>query len=123
MPPRPAPALAGILALLLIPALAPSLHGDDPLDPSLAARAADAICGFEDRANGGFGGAPKFPQPVMLELLEAAAADRPALLDVVERALDGMSIGGLFDHVGGGFHRYAVDATWTVPHFEKMLYD
>ena len=93
------------------------------LEPSLAARAADAICGFEDRANGGFGGAPKFPQPVMLELLEAAAADRPALLDVVERALDGMSIGGLFDHVGGGFHRYAVDATWTVPHFEKMLYD
>jgi len=81
-----------------------------------------------DRTNGGFGGAPKFPQPVYLELLLAVrdSADdntRQAADVALRHALDRMMVGGIHDHVGGGFHRYAVDATWTVPHFEKMLYD
>ncbi len=93
------------------------------LDAAILERAADALRSFEDREHGGFGGAPKFPQPVYLRLLEAASVARPALASAVDRALEAMALGGLFDHVGGGFHRYAVDATWTVPHFEKMLYD
>ena len=100
-------------------------HSSEPasIDASLLDRAADGLRSFEDREHGGFGGAPKFPQPVYLRLLEAASQTRPALVSAVDRALEAMSLGGLFDHVGGGFHRYAVDATWTVPHFEKMLYD
>ncbi len=82
-----------------------------------------------DATNGGFGGAPKFPQPVYLEMLldaRAAAGDeatRVAIDKALRHTLDRMAVGGLFDQVGGGFHRYCVDATWTVPHFEKMLYD
>jgi uncharacterized protein YyaL (SSP411 family) len=82
-----------------------------------------------DRVHGGFGGAPKFPQPVFLEFLldlRAAAADdatRDAIDQAVRRTLDRMAIGGVFDQVGGGFHRYSVDERWLVPHFEKMLYD
>jgi hypothetical protein len=82
-----------------------------------------------DKTNGGFGGAPKFPQPSFCTFLldaRAKAADEPTL-DAIDRAvrttLDAMLIGGIHDHAAGGFHRYAVDATWTVPHFEKMLYD
>ena len=74
--------------------------------------------GSFDGANGGWGAAPKFPQASLLEFL--LARDRP------QAALTGlyaMAAGGIHDQVGGGFHRYAVDATWTVPHFEKMLYD
>jgi uncharacterized protein YyaL (SSP411 family) len=84
---------------------------------------------IHDRAEGGFGRAPKFPQPVYLRLLlecRRAAADpetRGAIDGAVLRTLEAMSLGGMHDHVGGGFHRYSVDATWTVPHFEKMLYD
>lgn len=81
-----------------------------------------------DRAQGGFGGAPKFPQPAFLDLLldlRSGADDdtRNAIDHALRFTLDRMAIGGLFDQVGGGFHRYCVDATWTVPHFEKMLYD
>jgi len=81
-----------------------------------------------DRINGGFGGAPKFPQPVYLQyLLDVRAITDPqtqeAIDAVVRKTLDSMAIGGINDHAGGGFHRYAVDAVWTVPHFEKMLYD
>lgn len=81
-----------------------------------------------DRAQGGFGGAPKFPQPVFLDLLlqlRSGADDptRDAIDHALRLTLDRMAVGGLFDQVGGGFHRYCVDATWTVPHFEKMLYD
>lgn len=82
-----------------------------------------------DRAQGGFGQAPKFPQPVFIEFLldarESAADDATgdAIDQAVRGTLDAMMIGGLFDHLAGGFHRYCVDAHWTVPHFEKMLYD
>lgn len=82
-----------------------------------------------DRVNGGFGAAPKFPQPVFLDLLldvRQSAGDeatRDALDGAIRLTLDRMACGGLADHVGGGFHRYCVDAAWIVPHFEKMLYD
>ncbi len=73
---------------------------------------------FDDR-HGGFGGAPKFPQAPVVEFLLTQRAGRELALST----LRAMAAGGIHDHVGGGFHRYAVDATWTVPHFEKMLYD
>jgi len=75
----------------------------------------------------GFGGAPKFPTPSNLWLLLAAAegGDRlaPAAADMLHASLDQMARGGIFDQLGGGFHRYATDRAWRVPHFEKMLYD
>jgi uncharacterized protein YyaL (SSP411 family) len=80
--------------------------------------------GFDPR-HGGFGGAPKFPRPSeLLFLLEASAftGDRRARAMALE-TLNAMAMGGMRDHVGGGFHRYSVDAEWRVPHFEKMLYD
>jgi uncharacterized protein YyaL (SSP411 family) len=78
-----------------------------------------------DAVHGGFGRAPKFPQPVTLELLlrqHLRTGDEAALAMCV-RTLDRMAAGGLRDHLGGGFHRYSVDERWLVPHFEKMLYD
>ena len=93
------------------------------LPASLPAQVAQALLRFEDTTHGGFGGAPKFPQPCYLRLVREAAHELPTLQPTVTRALNGMVSGGLFDQVGGGFHRYCVDATWTVPHFEKMLYD
>ncbi|HEU5106642.1 MAG TPA: thioredoxin domain-containing protein [Solirubrobacterales bacterium] len=71
-----------------------------------------------DPRNGGFGGAPKFPPASSLELLMARGET-----EVVERTLDAMLAGGIYDQLGGGFARYSVDAIWLVPHFEKMLYD
>jgi uncharacterized protein YyaL (SSP411 family) len=80
-----------------------------------------------DAANGGFGGAPKFPPSSALLLLWAQAARGGTWStkagDMAAATLKAMAAGGMYDQVGGGFARYAVDATWTVPHFEKMLYD
>ncbi len=78
-----------------------------------------------DRVYGGFGGAPKFPTPHNLNfLLRWHRRDpRSQASDMVEKTLDSMRAGGMFDQVGFGFHRYSVDAQWLVPHFEKMLYD
>lgn len=82
-----------------------------------------------DPTHGGFGPAPKFPQPVFLDLLQDARAisgseETTAAIDHALRlTLTRMAEGGMFDQVGGGFHRYSVDEHWTVPHFEKMLYD
>jgi uncharacterized protein YyaL (SSP411 family) len=89
-------------------------------EPGLLDTAVAAIAEHEDRLHGGFGGAPKFPQPSAIELLLARGGDAadPAL-----RALRAMARGGIYDQLGGGFARYAVDAAWVVPHFEKMLYD
>ena len=78
-----------------------------------------------DPTHGGFGGAPKFPQPVTLELIlrfHARTGDDHAL-SMVTHTLRKMARGGMHDQLGGGFHRYSVDARWLVPHFEKMLYD
>ncbi|HYZ10788.1 MAG TPA: thioredoxin domain-containing protein [Actinomycetota bacterium] len=86
----------------------------------------EALAGLRtafDEEWGGFGGAPKFPQPITLELLLRWHRRGWDTLDMVTRTLDRMAAGGIHDHVGGGFHRYAVDRTWLVPHFEKMLYD
>jgi hypothetical protein len=78
-----------------------------------------------DSKNGGFGGAPKFPPHGGLSvLLETSRAGRDArALDMVVRTLDAMARGGIYDQIGGGFHRYSTDEKWLVPHFEKMLYD
>ncbi|HUT30619.1 MAG TPA: thioredoxin domain-containing protein [Sedimentisphaerales bacterium] len=78
-----------------------------------------------DGTYGGFGGAPKFPQASNLSMLLAywrRTGDARALA-MVEKTLDAMAKGGIYDHLGGGFHRYSTDARWLVPHFEKMLYD
>ena len=86
---------------------------------------AERLLGVVDPEQGGTKGAPKFPQTPLLELFWRAArhrAGRPAA-DAVLLTLDRMSRGGIWDHVGGGFARYAVDDHWLVPHFEKMLYD
>ena len=83
-----------------------------------------------DSREGGFGSAPKFPRPVNLQfLLHLAAEKEPNQLDADTArgmalfTLRKMAAGGMHDHLGGGFHRYSVDAEWHVPHFEKMLYD
>ncbi|MGH2548756.1 MAG: thioredoxin domain-containing protein, partial [Thermomicrobiales bacterium] len=77
-----------------------------------------------DGAHGGFGSAPKFPQASVLEfLLHAAKRGNERARAMLETTLDQMAAGGMYDQIGGGFHRYAVDAIWLVPHFEKMLYD
>ncbi|MGC9397266.1 MAG: thioredoxin domain-containing protein [Anaerolineae bacterium] len=78
-----------------------------------------------DPAHGGWGGAPKFPQPMALEFLlryHHATGD-PSALSMVTQTLEAMARGGIFDQIGGGFHRYTVDANWLTPHFERMLYD
>jgi uncharacterized protein len=98
--------------------------GEGPPGTELLAAAVPAIeVGF-DAVHGGWGTAPKFPQPMTIELLlrRAAAGDARAL-PIARRALDRMAAGGIFDQLGGGFARYSTDAAWLVPHFEKMLYD
>ncbi|MEJ7860191.1 MAG: thioredoxin domain-containing protein [Pyrinomonadaceae bacterium] len=78
-----------------------------------------------DAVNGGFGGAPKFPPPMSLEFLLRyyQRTNNKNALKMVEKTCQKMASGGIYDHLGGGFHRYTVDAIWLVPHFEKMLYD
>ena len=90
----------------------------DPISEELVAGAVTALRGSFDARNGGFGGPPKFPQPSVLGFLLARGETEMSL-----QTLDAMARGGIYDQVGGGFARYAVDGTWTVPHFEKMLYD
>jgi len=103
---------------------------DDDLPGLETVRAAlDRLAASFDRRHGGFGGAPKFPQAPTLELLMRApailgagtAAD--AALAMLSTTLDHMARGGIYDHIQGGFARYATDDRWLVPHFEKMLYD
>ena len=103
----------------------PDAPGEAPDEETLRA-AADAVVRSADRDHGGFGqSGPKFPKPGRLDLLLRAASefDDETALAVARETLDAMAAGGTYDHVGGGFHRYATDREWTVPHFEKMLYD
>ena len=94
---------------------------DEPLTPALLADAERGIARTFDRTHGGFGRAPKFPPSSTLEFL--LRRDSPEALTIVTTTLDAMAAGGMYDLVGGGFHRYSVDDRWLVPHFEKMLYD
>ena len=93
--------------------------------PDLLKHAADGMARLFDFRYGGFGTQPKFPYPTACELLLARWCDtREAWLrEMVDRTLTAMARGGLYDQIGGGFHRYSVDARWIVPHFEKMAYD
>jgi len=98
--------------------------GEVALDAGLLDAAVGALeVGF-DAQHGGWGSAPKFPQPMAIDfLLRRAAAGDARALPIARRALDRMAAGGIFDQLAGGFARYATDAAWLVPHFEKMLYD
>ena len=95
--------------------------GDEELSPDLLDAAERGLARDYEPAFGGFGVAPKFPPASAIELLLRRGG--PEALGMMRRTLDGMAAGGLYDVVGGGFHRYSVDARWLVPHFEKMLYD
>ncbi|HEY6231537.1 MAG TPA: thioredoxin domain-containing protein [Pyrinomonadaceae bacterium] len=95
------------------------------LNPELLDAAFNGIVKNYDATNGGFGGAPKFPPAMTLEfLLHTYHRNRdPQALEIVRYTCRKMAEGGIYDHLGGGFHRYSTDARWLVPHFEKMLYD
>ena len=95
--------------------------GDGSPGPELVTAGVAGLRAGFDAAWGGFGRAPKFPMPANLELL--LRTGQPADVDMVVTTLDAMASGGIYDHLGGGFARYSVDAFWMVPHFEKMLYD
>jgi uncharacterized protein YyaL (SSP411 family) len=97
----------------------------NPADHHSLERAAAAIAKAFDPVHGGFGGAPKFPPSMSLDFLMQVAyrTGDPHLRQIITHTLTMMARGGIYDQVGGGFHRYSVDAKWLVPHFEKMLYD
>ena len=98
-------------------------RGDMPTD--LPARAAATLNGHMDLEKGGLAGAPKFPQPFLYAFLwqQAQLSGDAAMRDNVIHTINRICQGGIYDHLGGGFARYSVDADWLVPHFEKMLYD
>ncbi len=102
-----------------------SAGGDVGVGPDLLRRTAEALMGVYDQEWGGFGRAPKFPMTTNLELLLRVFAHErdEGVLEAIVNTLDAMASGGIYDHLGGGFARYSVDAFWMVPHFEKMLYD
>ncbi len=95
------------------------------VDINVVKRAVNELASRFDSVHGGFGQAPKFPNEPWLFLLvdELWRSYDPRLLEVVTHTLDAMARGGIYDQIGGGFHRYATDAAWQVPHFEKMLYN
>ncbi len=95
----------------------------EPPPAGSVGRAFDSLAKRFDAAHGGFGGAPKFPSPSNLYFLAELAESRPEAARLLTATLDAMARGGIYDQLGGGFHRYATDAAWRVPHFEKMLYD
>ena len=105
--------------------LSEQVRSGNPVDKELLDAAYAAMVKSYDEVNGGFGGAPKFPPAMALEFLlrmHLRTGDQDAL-DMVEHTCEKMARGGIYDQLGGGFHRYSVDAKWLVPHFEKMLYD
>ena len=105
--------------------LTQSVRSLDPLTDEVLRQAYLGIAGQVDDRFGGVGSQPKFPQPMTFEFLlrHHVRTGDPQCLELVELTLDSMAHGGIYDHVGGGFHRYSTDAFWLVPHFEKMLYD
>ena len=118
-----ADSLAGAVAHQLQHNETPVIIGEDQISEAVS-----GLIGIYDQRYGGFAGAPKFPQPTYIEFLltvRASADDetKKVIDTAVRTTLDALLAGGIRDHVGGGFHRYSVDQSWTVPHFEKMLYD
>ena len=115
---------AGILRTRLADAEGETVNAG-AVTPEILAGAADGLARVFDFRYGGFGSQPKFPHPGALRFLlhrgRDGGQDWPR--DLVDRTLTAMAKGGIYDQVGGGFHRYSVDARWIVPHFEKMLYD
>ncbi|MBN1191086.1 MAG: thioredoxin domain-containing protein [Dehalococcoidales bacterium] len=100
-------------------------EGGAPLAADIMKQARTILERDFDWENGGFGWAPKFPQPMALEFLlrySRQSGDKTAL-EMVETTLEKIAQGGIYDQLGGGFHRYATDSKWLIPHFEKMLYD
>ncbi len=101
------------------------LPSENPLDPALLSKAFHLIKEQFDPVYGGFGRAPKFPNSMLLCFLLRywKGTGESQALQMVEMTLEKMANGGIYDHLGGGFHRYSVDERWLIPHFEKMLYD
>lgn len=97
--------------------------GSGQLSRGMIDSAVSALSAQFDTVNGGFGDAPKFPQPMLLEFLLRAASSGVEAPKTVTTTLRKIACGGIHDHIGGGFHRYSTDEKWMVPHFEKMLYD
>jgi uncharacterized protein YyaL (SSP411 family) len=95
----------------------------EPPSGAVSLRALDSLARRFDREWGGFGGAPKFPSPSNLYFLLELADERAEAGEMLAATLDQMARGGIYDQLGGGFHRYATDREWKIPHFEKMLYD
>ncbi len=99
-------------------------HIHSTLSPGFLEQVAQTIAQSYDWKNGGWGAAPKFPQPILIEfLLRLGSRGDSASLDMAVHALRAMTQGGMYDLLGGGFARYSVDSIWLIPHFEKMLYD
>ena len=98
---------------------------DAKLDAALVTAGFERLSATFDKQHGGFGGAPKFPEPVNHNFLLHYAASRgeERATEIVTRSLRAMADGGIHDHLGGGYHRYSTDRRWFLPHFEKMLYD
>ena len=101
------------------------LSQDAPLQPTTLDQAMANIQQSFDWGEGGWGGAPKFPQPMALEFLMRvyARTREEIVLKMLTKTLDKMARGGIYDQLGGGFHRYSTDAVWGTPHFERMTYD
>jgi len=116
---------AGKLTTAIEHAAALDAGGTDVPTPEVLDDAAARTLAQLDHRFGGFGRAPKFPQAMTIEFLLRTHARGPSeqILEAVTISLDAMAAGGMYDQVGGGFHRYSVDDYWLVPHFEKMLYD
>lgn len=113
---------AKLLELLREEEAAASAEGKSA--PEILALALEQMERRFDRVHGGFGDAPKFPPSSSLRLLlRLSAAGKREADPILTRTLEAMACGGIYDHVGGGFHRYATDTEWLIPHFEKMLYD
>ena len=100
-------------------------QGMEPLTRNVLSTAYSSLREKFDAEHGGFGAAPKFPQPMVLEFLLRyhLLTGQPQALSMVDATLERMARGGIYDQLGGGFHRYSTDPYWLVPHFEKMLYD
>ncbi len=113
----------GQLAQLLTPK--PSGKSGEVAYAEIMTKAFTQLASGFDSARGGFGGAPKFPRSHELSFLlrYGQRHSDPHAIEMVEKTLEEMAKGGIYDHLGGGFHRYSTDAQWLVPHFEKMLYD